>query len=447
MSFRIGQGMHPALRAFPGAVLELGADGVVLDSNGRLDELLGRPLPGTRLEAALDRPSRLKVEQLLLRRPEPGEAPVAWELMVEGSDTIHPIAMFPVWDEDPASPRLWLVESPRDPRMGVLHDELASVNSEQASTQRQLVKEKGRLGRALDELERELNENAKLSRALQAQNEEMEAQNEELLAMTQELHAGQEQLMQLNHQLERRSRELQLALSARNRFYANMSHELRTPINAVMGYNDLLLASIYGPLGEQQELAIERSQRAARHLRELVNDVLDISRLEVGKPELQLEDVDVPSLVEETFASLRPMAHSTGAVLQVSAPERPFLIRTDGRRLRQVLSNLLSNAIKFGKGAPVWVNCSRAPDGGMEIEVVDGGDGIAPDDLARVFDEFVQLARDENDESLRQDGTGLGLPIARRVARLLGGALDATSVAGVGSTFRVILPPTPPAPL
>ncbi|HEY0153871.1 MAG TPA: HAMP domain-containing sensor histidine kinase, partial [Longimicrobium sp.] len=112
-----------------------------------------------------------------------------------------------------------------------------------------------------------------------------------------------------------------------------------------------------------------------------------------------------------------------------------------------VLSNLLSNAIKFGKGAPVWVNCSRAADGGMEIEVVDGGDGIAPEDLARVFEEFVQLARDENDESLRQDGTGLGLPIARRVARLLGGALDATSVAGVGSTFRVILPPTPPSPL
>ena len=249
--------------------------------------------------------------------------------------------------------------------------------------------------------------------------------------------------MQLNHQLERRTRELQLAISARNRFYANMSHELRTPINAVMGYNDLLLASIYGPLGEQQELAVERSQRAARHLRELVNDVLDISRLEVGKPELQVEEVDVPGLVEEVFASLRPMADSTGAVLRVSAPGRPYVVKTDPRRLRQVLSNLLSNAIKFGKGTPVWVNCSPASDGGMEIEVTDGGDGIAPDDLARVFDEFVQLARDENDESVRHDGTGLGLPIARRVARLLGGALDATSTAGMGSTFRVILPPAP----
>ncbi len=441
MSTRTGQGMHPALLAFPGVVVELGADGVVMDSNGRMERVLGRPVVGSRLEALLDRASRLKLEQLLVRRPEAG---ACWELMVEGRDTVHPMAFHPSWEEDSAAPRLWLVEAPRDPRLETLYEELASVNSEQAGTQRQLAKEKARLGRALDELERELGENAKLSRALQGQNEEMEAQNEELLAMTEELHAGQEQLMQLNHQLERRTRELQLALSARNRFYANMSHELRTPINAVMGYNDLLLASIYGPLGEQQELAVERSQRAARHLRELVNDVLDISRLEVGKPELHVEEVDVAGTAEEVFAALRPMADATGAVLRVSAPHRPFGVRTDPRWLRQVLSNLLSNAIKFGKGMPVWVNCSRGYDGGVEIEVVDGGDGIAPEDQARVFDEFVQLARHENDESAGHDGTGLGLPIARRVATLLGGTLDAASTPGVGSTFRLTLPPSPP---
>jgi signal transduction histidine kinase len=434
--------MHPALRALPGVVLEMGPDGVVMDSNGRLERVLGRSVVGSRLEPVLDRASRLKLEQLLIRRGEPG---ACWELMVEGADTVHPMAFHPVWEEDAAAPRLWLVEAPRDPRLEMLHEELASANSEQAGTQRQLAKEKARLGRALDELERELGENARLSRALQGQNEEMEAQNEELLAMTKELHAGQEQLMQLNHQLERRTRELQLALSARNRFYANMSHELRTPINAVMGYNDLLLASIYGPLGEQQELAVERSQCAARHLRELVNDVLDISRLEAGKPELVVEEVDVPRVVEEVFAGLRPMADATGAVLRVSAPRRPFWLSTDPRRLRRVLSNLLSNAIKFGKGAPVWVNCSPAYDGGMEIEVVDGGDGIAPEDQARVFDEFVQLARHENDESKGHDGTGLGLPIARRVAVLLGGTIEAASTPGVGSTFRLILPASPPA--
>jgi signal transduction histidine kinase len=444
MNRPLAQGLHPTFLAFPGVVVELGADGVVAGSNGRLERMAERRVVGERLDAVLDRASRVKLEQLLTRRPEPGAESTCWELMVEGRDTVHPVSFYPSWVEDDAQPRLWLVESPRDPRLETLYGELASVNSEQASTQRQLAKEKARLARALDELERELTENGKLSRALQAQNEEMEAQNEELLAMTEELHSGQEQLMQLNHQLERRTRELQLALSARNRFYASMSHELRTPINAVMGYNDLLLASIYGPLGEQQELAIERSQRAARHLRELVNDVLDISRLEVGRPDLQVEAVDVAALAEEVFAGLQPLAESTGAVVHVSAPQRPFVVRTDPRRLRQVLSNLLSNAIKFGRGNPVWVHCTRGTGGGVEIEVVDQGNGIAADDLTRVFDEFVQLARIENDESAGHDGTGLGLPIARRVARLLGGSLDATSTPGMGSTFRVTLPPSPP---
>ena len=270
--------LHPALRAFPGAVVELAPDGVVVGSNGFLDRALERRVTGSRLDDLLDEASRLKLAEMLRRRPEPGETPSLWELIMEGRDTLSPHSFYPVWADEPADERLWLVEYPRDPRFGTVHDELAAVNSEQAATQRQLAKEKSRLGRALDELERELAENAALGRQLQHQNEEMEAQNEELLAMTEELHSGQEQLLALNHQLERRSRELQLALSARNRFYAAISHELRTPINAVMGYNDLLLASVYGPLNEQQELAVERSQRAAHHLRELVNDVLDVTQ-------------------------------------------------------------------------------------------------------------------------------------------------------------------------
>ena len=274
----------------------------------------------------------------------------------------------------------------------------------------------------------------------------MEAQNEELLAMSEELHAGQEQLLQLNHQLERRTRELQVALSARNRFYAAMSHELRTPINAVMGYNDLLLAGVYGPLGEQQELAVERSQKAAQHLRELVSDVLDISRLESGRPVLAVEEVSLPDVVRDVFASMRPMAEATGAELRLMTPRGSCTVATDPRRVRQVLGNLVSNAIKFGRGSPVWVSCATSPGGGVDVEVVDGGDGIAPADVSRIFDEFVQLARDENGDSAGIDGTGLGLPISRRIARLLGGSLDVSSTPGVGSTFRLTLPPIPPVP-
>lgn len=431
--------LHPALQAFPGAVLELAPDGVVMESNGWIERELERALVGRRLADVLDVASRAKLDEILRRRPEPGERPIPWELILEGADSLHPRSFFPVWSADPEADRLWLVESPRDSRFDSMYDELTAVSSEQAATQRQLAKEKGRLGRALDELERELGENAKLSRTLQSQNEEMEAQNEELLAMTEELHSGQEQLMSLNHQLERRTRELQLALSARNRFYAAMSHELRTPINAVMGYNDLLLASVYGSLNEQQELAIERSQRAAIHLRELVNDVLDISKLEAGRMDIVLTDVDLPAMIEELFGAMKPMADATGSHLHLRA-EGGGVAHTDRRRVRQILINLFSNAIKFGNGSPVFVTVRGEPGEPVEVEVVDGGPGIAEEDLGRIFDEFVQLARDENGDSTGIDGTGLGLPIAQRLARLLGGTIDASSAVGVGSTFRLSLP-------
>jgi signal transduction histidine kinase len=442
MSKVVGTGLHPALRAFPGAVVELASDGVVLESNGFLERELERSIAGRPLSDALDEASSLKLDEMLRRRAGPGDRPTVWELILEGRDSLHPHAFYPVWDDDPASERMWLVECPADPRFTTVHDELAAVNSEQASTQRQLTKEKARLGRALDELERELGENSRLGRTLQQQNEEMEAQNEELLAMTEELHAGQEQLMSVNHQLERRTRELQLALSARNRFYAAMSHELRTPINAVMGYNDLLLASVYGALNEQQELAIERSQRAAQHLRELVNDVLDISRIESGRMDVVPERVDLREVVEEIFAVVRTVA-GPDTPLQLSV-DGDGVVMTDPRRVRQVLLNLVSNAVKFGAGSPVWVRVQPGREGGAEVEVTDGGSGIAPEDLGRIFDEFVQLARDENGDSSGIDGTGLGLPIARQLGRLLGGRIDVSSTLGVGSTFRLTLPATPP---
>ena len=442
MSTRTGIALHPALRGFPGAVLEVSPQGVVLESNGRLERALERELTGQPLAAVLDDASRGKWAQMQAT-PADHDGGV-WELVLEGRDTVAPFGFFLLHDESDGVPRTWLVECPRDPRFERLHEEMMSVSSEQATTQRQLAKEKARLAGALSEVEREFAENERLSRTLQSQNEEMEAQNEELMAMTEELHAGREHLLQLNYQLERRTRELQMALGARTRFYASMSHELRTPINAVMGYNDLLLAGIYGPLGEQQELAVERSQRAARHLRELVNDVLDISRLESGKQGLEPEEVRVHDLVDEILNTLRPLANERGAEVHVLDHDAPVTVVTDPRRVRQALLNLVSNAIKFGRGRPVWVHSARGKDGGVDFEVVDSGDGIAPEDLGRIFDEFVQLDRGENGELAPHEGTGLGLPIARRVARLVGGSLEASSTVGVGSTFRLSLPPTLP---
>lgn len=228
--------------------------------------------------------------------------------------------------------------------------------------------------------------------------------------------------------------EWEAAIAARSRFYAAMSHELRTPINAVMGYNDLLLAGVYGTLSEEQQQGLARSQRAARHLLELVNDVLDLSKLEAGKVEIQLEEVDVHHLVDELFVTVRPLAEEKRTELQLLCDRDVDPVYTDPRRVRQIMLNLLSNAIKFGEGEPIDVRCRSGDDGGVVIEISDRGEGIDSQDLPRIFDEFVQLPNSQ------AGGTGLGLPISKQLAELLGGTLEAESVPGEGSTFRLILP-------
>jgi signal transduction histidine kinase len=241
--------------------------------------------------------------------------------------------------------------------------------------------------------------------------------------------------------------------SLRGRFFAAMSHELRTPVNAVMGYNDLLLAGIYGPLTEAQENGIQRSQRAARHLLELLTDVLDLSKLEAGKMDIIAEPVRLDELLEDLLVTVRPMADERKCELRMDRMDCACSVETDPRRLRQILLNLLSNATKYGAGGPVIVHCSTLPHGApitttagprggrrrtagdaIVIAVTDNGPGIAPDDQQRIFEEFVQLP------GQTPGGTGLGLPISRRLAELLGGTLTVESTLGRGSTFSVTLP-------
>jgi PAS domain S-box-containing protein len=234
----------------------------------------------------------------------------------------------------------------------------------------------------------------------------------------------------------RRQLDLERAMTARTRFYASMSHELRTPINAVLGYSTLLLERIYGPLNDKQAEGIERTQKAARHLLELVNDVLDLSKIEAGKIDLRLQPVEFPGLIEDLFVTVRPLADEHGSSLSLDVEgDRPIKVVSDPRRVRQILLNLLSNAIKFGKGRPISVHCSPTEAAGIQIEVVDQGDGISTEDQERIFHEFVQLGKTQ-----LQDGTGLGLPISRRLAELLSGELNVESTPGNGSTFRLRLP-------
>jgi two-component system, sensor histidine kinase len=241
-------------------------------------------------------------------------------------------------------------------------------------------------------------------------------------------------LSQMNDELHRRQVALEQAMGARNRFYASMSHELRTPINAVIGYSTLMLDNIYGPLNAKQKEGLQRTLKAARHLLELVNDVLDLSKIEAGKIELSLQPVMFPALIEDLFVTVRPLADEYGSSLALDMESEPFNIVSDPRRVRQILLNLLSNAIKFGEGKPIRVACKQCLDRGVELEVVDEGVGIAKEDITRIFEEFVQVSES------KQPGTGLGLPISRRLAQLLDGSLTVCSTPGQGSAFRLTLP-------
>lgn len=234
---------------------------------------------------------------------------------------------------------------------------------------------------------------------------------------------------------------LELAVTERSRFFASMSHELRTPINAVIGYSQLLEDGVYGPLEDAQAAALQRVQRSAQHLLELVNDVLDISKIEAGKLDIIPQPVDLAELLQDTLTSVHIQASEKGLALELETPS-PLPITTDPARLRQILLNLLSNAVKFTEQGTVTVDAALAgpeADAWVEIRVADTGRGISREDRERIFDEFEQV-----NGSAASGGTGLGLAISRRIASLLGGEITLRSELGTGSTFTVRIPASGP---
>jgi signal transduction histidine kinase/CheY-like chemotaxis protein len=238
----------------------------------------------------------------------------------------------------------------------------------------------------------------------------------------------------LNRRNRRQAEELERAMNERSRFFASLSHELRTPINAVIGYNHLLREKIFGELSEAQGDALAKANRSAQHLLELVDDILDISKIEAGKLEIFPEPIDVPSLLRDTATSLQLQAKEKGIELKIDAPPK-IEITTDPARLRQIVLNLLSNAVKFTDEGRVDLRLREDGSGGIEVRVEDTGPGIAPEDRDRIFEEFEQTTSGD-----RSAGTGLGLAISRRIAQLLGGSLLLESEVGTGSTFILTLP-------
>jgi len=240
----------------------------------------------------------------------------------------------------------------------------------------------------------------------------------------------------LFREIEDKSRELEIASRHKSEFLANMSHELRTPLNAIIGFSEVLAERMFGEINEKQAEYLADILESGRHLLSLINDILDLAKIEAGRMELDLGDFSLPSAIENTLTLVRERAHRRGITLERALDERIGTIRADERKVKQVLLNLLSNALKFTpEGGRISVHANVR--GGMsQISVTDTGVGIAPEDQAAVFEEFRQVGT----TAKKVEGTGLGLAISRKFIELHGGTIWVTSKVGVGSTFAFTLP-------
>jgi signal transduction histidine kinase len=253
-------------------------------------------------------------------------------------------------------------------------------------------------------------------------------------------------LAQRTREMERANEELRWTTEAKDRFFASMSHELRTPLNSILGYQSLLLEGVVGDVPAPARSFLERAHRSTRTLLNLVNDVLDLSKLQAGKLELVVVPARMRAIVEEALATIEPLAAARRIAVEVEPwPPLPA-VHTDADRVRQILINLLSNAVKFTDEGRVTVSAAHgdgagpgagdgASHGWVELRVADTGPGIAEENQERIFHEFEQIVG-----ATARGGTGLGLPISRKLARLLGGDLTVESALGHGSTFILRLP-------
>ena len=281
---------------------------------------------------------------------------------------------------------------------------------------------------------------------------EVQQQNRELLTTLAELKARQEELLQLTRELEDTNRgvvalyaeldekagHLRRADEMKSRFLSNMTHEFRTPLSSIRALSKLLLDRVDGELTVEQEKQVNFIRRGAEDLSELVNDLLDLAKIEAGKIDVRPSEFDVSELFSALRGMLRPLLVSETVRLEFDLPLDLPTLYTDEAKLSQILRNFISNALKFTDAGEVRVSAALVPgDEAMRVSVRDTGVGIPEASQQLVFEEFTQI---ENRLQKRVKGTGLGLPLCRKLADLLGGRVELQSTLGVGSTFSVVLP-------
>jgi signal transduction histidine kinase len=245
--------------------------------------------------------------------------------------------------------------------------------------------------------------------------------------------------VRLLKELEVANRELLAASQHKSEFLANMSHELRTPLNAIIGFSEVLSERMFGELNEKQAEYLKDIAASGTHLLSLINDILDLSKIEAGRMELELTDFHLPTALDSALTLVRERAGRRGITLQTSIDDRLGETRADERKVRQVILNLLSNAMKFTpEGGRIDVGAVPR-DGFVEISVTDTGIGIAPEDHEKVFEEFRQVGT----AAKKVEGTGLGLALCRKFVELHGGRIWVKSRLGAGSTFTFTIPARP----
>jgi signal transduction histidine kinase len=281
---------------------------------------------------------------------------------------------------------------------------------------------------------------------------ELHSQNRELMQTLTELQRRQEELEQLNRELEdtnrgvlalyteldERAERLRRADEVKSRFLSNMSHEFRTPLNSIIALTRLLLSRADGELEGEQERQVTYIRKAAENLSEMVNDLLDLAKVEAGKISVHVEPFDIANLFSALRGMMRPLLTNPAVILHFNEAEGLPDLSTDEGKVSQILRNLIANALKFTEDGSVTVSAELSDDSkAIVFKVADTGIGIEPENQERIFQEFGQL---DSPIQRRVKGTGLGLPLSRRLAELLGGSLTVESTPGVGSTFCATIP-------
>ncbi|HVH26433.1 MAG TPA: ATP-binding protein [Vicinamibacterales bacterium] len=275
---------------------------------------------------------------------------------------------------------------------------------------------------------REAMETARLYEQLKQASDELERR----------IQAATSDIAHQNELLRRQAIELEQASALKSQFLANMSHEFRTPLNAMLGYTSMLLQGVGGSLEPSAKRHLMRVESNGRHLLTIINEILDISRIEAGRMPLQLSRVDVPALIAEVKSELEPIILRSKLLVTVDVPATLPPLVCDRQKVKQILLNFLSNALKFTHRGSVVIKARRnVKDRTLTLSVTDSGIGVAPADHQKIFEDFRQL---DNSPTRKYGGTGLGLSICRRLAQMLDGRITLRSDVGKGSTFALVLP-------